>query len=1401
MNNEDVSNQASQDLKNDISNATRHLTNSASNAVNKKIRKATSEAGKKAAKLATRTIAGIVKATVTTLLNILALLINPITLVIVGILLMGLFAKWVIDESQADNKQYTSEVGTSSGLYDEANALNSVFYEKYSDQSFYYVLEEPETDDKDYSGKTYEELNGIKSKGLTQASQKNYIQDVDKYEENIKLQAGFLSVLDNRLNGAGSTGFYNPEQFLKMLALEEENENCNLKETDDKEIDITGCKLATIDPENLPMSTAYSEIGEYYKKAGTETNSLSDYGLASLVHYKALYQPSRINDYKLKTTTIVDENWKFGDAGSPYKTVDFSTLSKDEQDKILAKYKNPNVSNGGMLKSSSNNEGMISNSELGLYPVEDEIVYKDWIKLKSYDLNRWDEWGKSEPEVSTGVLDTEVVYAIDSALVYFQKDPLKFDLTGTWTDLDTAIHEQTATYLKDYTSPKATNHAVYSVQDYPSAEGLKRLYNSNGTLLGYIKEAPEWKEGSFESSHTPVRKGTTTVHNTQAECEAKYIKSSPNFKQNVANCMKETHQVDTYYSSYDAVYTPGYWEYKLVRDANGNPTSVTGKINEKDKEECHIEKTDGSDAKNSCSMSVNSSKEAKDKYKTSQENNWNYQPSYLFSISSTAEGQLQTLLYSHKATNISTGDNTYDYLRGYIGNYETYIPSEMQTFQCTENPDGTGDFKNAGSIISDCEESEKTPYLISNSERAHMDSLNITKISDGHQNKIKEILGLNGEEAKNDVTYSEEGVSIPTSVKDELNLELKKINKDYGKEITNASKKYGIDPNLLKAMIVAAKNEGKNFVECDGTCSLEKIFIFDEVKSGKRTVRDITIDSSASKKKQINFMGAKLQRLMEQHDGNLLQALLEYNLGKETYEAVINVYAEQTGLPKEEIIQDHYDTGWYHYITEVLDNTTKYNISPLSTADRSYIQSVVTALGRTGTVKWTQKPSIVGVNVNTSEEETPTTISIWTKLDIYDRASNTVGKSTYNSTNIKALYNLKKNDGENYKKYWKLLTFGQKGEIETIDSADYIKDAYYLNENGDYDKTINLPENAIKKTFTSTKLGIDEIIKIALAFDSDTLYGNMDYLSGDYWLSKFGKKNVSPDYTKIVGRSLEAPAKEYETLQSAGFTAGELYGDSYSTSWIIKTPEDELINTITNEGIVSVAENDTVMVEIEKYNTTITYTGLKDLQVQAGDDVKNKTLGASTGKVSISVWHNNAYYDMEKFLQTANSNLSYGSGLITGFLGGECLSYEESMALWDIINGDLTVNGGALYNCTRFTNYMIGVNWNVSGVNIFGDGKDKVQNIVNALGSMVVGVQNELPTEGQNIAFSYSTGQYGHTGWIDEVKYDTSMEGNGYVIVSEGNIGANHLIRLKQKYTYDQWFGLVGNNAEYTWLS
>ena len=264
---------------------------------------------------------------------------------------------------------------------------------------------------------------------------------------------------------------------------------------------------------------------------------------------------------------------------------------------------------------------------------------------------------------------------------------------------------------------------------------------------------------------------------------------------------------------------------------------------------------------------------------------------------------------------------------------------------------------------------------------------------------------------------------------------------------------------------------------------------------------------------------------------------------------------------------------------------------------------------------------------------------------------------------------------------------------------------------------------------------------------------------------------------------------------------------------MIETEEGADIKSITNTGIVVAADDDTVEIYLEKYDTTVRYTGLEEISVKKDDDIKSlsikgsdgknkKLLGKSSGRVTIYVYHNGAYYDMEDFLKTASSNQSSGSGTVTGFLGGACLSFEESEAFWEIIDNDRSVDGGATHNCTRFTNYMIGLRWGSDYyAPVYGDGYQKVSLIVSAFGSM--GVEeldaDSLPDEAYNLAFSYTDNSYGHTGWIDEIHKDSSMEGGGYVIVSEGNVGSNSLIRWQQKYTYDEWYEKVGQHCTFAY--
>lgn len=1494
MNNQD---EISQDISNQLKGAGSKAGNAAARSINKKA----SGLGKRLAKQTAKAAFHIAKAAVSIILNVIGVLISPVGIGIFILIMVIICSSWLLNVFKVNNQEYQQEVLTSSGAYDTANALAAVFYEKYADQSFYYVLSLPEEkNDEEYSGKTYEQLGGKpETTGIQQASQTNYIEDVDNYEENIKLSAGALTVLDTKLNNAGSTGYYYPEQFIKLLAIDFSDEDCRLERTTDengneKSVDISGCKLKNLSDLNKSeksitvkdgektddgqvmsedlcsslngsfknssctytvkidgvdvLSTKYEKVGETYQKTAEQTESVSDYGLGSLVEYEAHYQPSRINNYKITDTIVVDDNWTFDSANgtTPYEVVNYSSLSSDEQKEIINKYRNPSASatstyTKSVTKKSTNNEGLLVTGETGLYPVENQIVYKDWVLLENYnDVSKWEQWGVSEPLVSTGVLDTEIVYAISKAVVYFQDEPIDFNVSETWTDLETAVHEQTASYLKDYSSSKATNHNTYKVADYPNAEGLKKLYGANGTFLGYIKDDPKWVEGNFKEEGSPTPTKSTKqvpniVDNDDTYCMQRYGTIT-------SYCLAGSHtdgkKTETTYSiSYSATYTPGYWEYTLVRDTDGNPTSSTGKIYEEEVHSCSIKDSNTSSStngRNECRSQLGnyfmSDSQAKNYGKEDSKNNWRYSPSYLFTISAHAEGQLQVRLVSHGRSNITSSQEDFDYLRGYIQNYEAYIPSAGASFTCTANENGDDTMMSQTySDIDFCECDETSPYCIAYNGQGltYMKQFGIANMSDAQLNKINSVLGITeNESSSNKVLYSESVVEIPSSVNSSTKQTLSKIATEYGDAIEKASKKYGVDASLLKAMIATAQIENTKYVECDGSCTYEDIFIFDEVVSGKRTVRDVTINPNGTKEEIVEAMAVKMQRLMEKHYGNLLVSLLEYNLGEETLDTLINVYSKETGLPKEEILSDEYDTGWNHYLLEILENTTEYGVSPLSTASTDYIQDIITNLGTTALVKWTRKPTNAdsGAKSEYIEDGSSTKVFIWRKSDIYDRADMNSKKSTYNAQVITALYNLRKNNGEGYKKYWKILTSNQKGAIENVENTfqnsegnnvsvegDYILTAYYINENGEYDRTKNQPSNAVKMTYSGDSQTVEQYIKMMFAFDSEETYIDIDVMSGDYWMSKFGKMDVQPDYKTIVGRGLEAPAEEYTTIKKAGEYTGTLFGSATKTAWIIKTEEDADIVSITSNGEVVSADGDRVDVYLEDYDTTISYTGLKDISVKQGDKIKDlvvkgssgnkkKLLGKSSGQVAIFVYHDEGYYDMEEFLKTATSDLSIGSGIVSGYLGGACLSYEESQALWAIINADLRTSGGVAFNCTRFTNYMITEMWGSDFyAPVYGDGKDKVDKIVEAFADkgVVKKTVEELNDNEENMAFSYSDGSYGHTGWIDEFVRDSSMEGGGYVVVSEGNVGSNSLIRLKQKYTYDEWYSVIGKHCTF----
>lgn len=1376
----DDTREMSDEIGSEMKTATDKLTKKAGDSAKNMVRKGSNAIKNKAKEAIKKAAIKAAQAIIKVLIAAWPIVLAAIGIIVAVVIMTALIYNMNYSD-KVDEQAYANELVERANRK-MANVLSAAFYTKYSDQSYYFTLSEPDEADKNqeinqYSGKTYEELNGEANRGLTQASYINYIKDIDGYEENVKLTSGMLSTLDKYLNNAGEPdGYYYPEQFIKALYV---GDSCDLNSED---LDIKTCELGNLDEAE---SVAYEKMNTsddfYTENDAVMQEGTSDYGLGALVHYQAYYQPSRVFNYKINTVSYVDQDWEYGDSDSPLKTgIQWSSLDKETKDQILSEYKYKSN-----IFSESTGKGMLDTGETGIYNVDNEIVYKDWAAAyyadepsktandpsTMYANLEWEKWASSDPLISTGILDTSVVYAIDNALTYFGDN--KISVTQKWTDIGETTHTQTGTYLKDYESDEATVQNEWAIKSPSNVlETLKRLY-VDGEKKGYMISAPFWISGTYEGETEEVDV-YGEIDNDDFYC-SNY--TDPALK---AKCLKGTHQgkVGTKTNYYMKV-NGGSWEFHLTRNVDGNPTdeTITVKVSDTPRELC---------SDSSCNSFKN--KYSVDNHK--EETQWRYEPSFVFKIGAVTKGDLQVNLVSHTGNSIQTENGVTSFLKDYFRTYTSYIAHSSNQFGCyTTTSTMPNDALPSSTMTSSgysyglCKEDE---FALALSANGYMKTMGVDGMSDIQKEALKYIFGITEEnygDEENVVEFGNDSLTVSTQMPREISEKISIINTKYSKLINKYSGMYGVDKNLLVSLIyIADINDDSNItgVHCDKSlgCTLKSVKNFSDaigMNADRTKKEDLIIGTTLTEEESIKFAAAKMQLLLEKYDGNVLLAIFEYNAGYEATQRLLKIYEAQEGYPIEATIDNKYETAWYHFVTEIFTNRSLYGIELNENAKENTLSLFLSSMSSNALI-W-----------NRMDDKGALSSVIWNKLFITDNLATTISKKVSDPQVVKALYTLRKNEGKSFIKYWPVITSGQK----------LWASSEYINEDGTYEPSRPYTADLIEPRLTNAD--IENTVKATLAFDGDVRFEDMDILSENYMVSKLGSITVEPNYKYVIGDITGVVAKKYETLQEVGYTNGIVGDSAYSQSWVLSIEEDLEVNSITKGTIYSTG-TETVVVETEQ-GALVTYEGLKNIEVEAGDDADNIVLGLSKGKVSISVSLDGKIYDMKQFVdkyieESRQSSLAFFNGF-SSFLGCSALPPEETAALWRVIhetiyNGGMT--GAYEYQCTMFTNYLATVHWGDAIrdkfgkiPNVNGNGNTKVDRLKQYLGDVLGSVTDSLPEEGSNLAFSWDNGEAGHTGWIDECKYDPSMEGNGYVIVSQGNIDYNGGISWQYKYTWDEW--------------
>ena len=720
-----------------------------------------------------------------------------------------------------------------------------VYYQKYSDMSIYAQVDTssiskgnsdicPDTDNGSLpsevggdsgidacSGESFQELSGtslgdINTSALYQEGTNGWtnlnIQDANNLEDYLGISAGSLSLLDEELNGENM----NPGQFIKpvyancMANLEEFLSNSENDADEDGEVTIKDCAIRKYDSDGNAVdideknnngddaslyltyaeSTAFSGDNENNSSAELETDDEGntkketgqwDYGLGTLAHYVAVYQPSRVTNYNVDNVQYVCD----GDGTS--NGVSIAACSGAKFGDVVAE---TDTSHSGSIDTST-----MTSVYADAYVPASTLYYRDWhVNGDSFDADAKgetytstsgeyktagiarDQW-KYEPALSTGVPQTEVKYVIDKAITF--AGTVTFDISQDWVTETSATHQQKIAYSRTKTDIGSVEEAFPTIG---SNTELVEDFSVNERCIYYNGEK---KACGFNTGDklTWIAEG------------------------------KRTYKVKT----------------TATTSTGDKESETTYKV------PAHFEDSEGNMYKNGAVVGKYTSKSAKKKMGTTSDDRSAYQ--WGASISATIviskTGDLQTYAVKYTSSSPTYTDSTRtSYLTQYIKNYTSYIEDKNgggKNWECysaseTLSEDDASDYEKAkkvtssGTLLKEVaglnahDEIDRFCYLKDSYDTT--DSLELNSISKIQYNSMAGRMGYtlaNLKQSQNsniETVENELKTSLGQATDNQLLSTLAKTD-PYGQSVSDIvstySGQYGVDSSLL-ALIIAEEN-------------------------------------------------------------------------------------------------------------------------------------------------------------------------------------------------------------------------------------------------------------------------------------------------------------------------------------------------------------------------------------------------------------------------------------------------------------------------------------------------------------------------------------------------------------------------------------------------------------------
>lgn len=423
--------------------------------------------------------------------------------------------------------------------------------------------------------------------------------------------------------------------------------------------------------------------------------------------------------------------------------------------------------------------------------------------------------------------------------------------------------------------------------------------------------------------------------------------------------------------------------------------------------------------------------------------------------------------------------------------------------------------------------------------------------------------GINSDKDNSSVGENDEGELIRTKYKD---------------IVKNVSKDYGIDANLIFAIIEATSGGDENFNSKSFTpskgctaskgCGIMGIHTNEFEGMKKLTAYNFT------KKKEENFAEAEkalekrgfmeaennivygamlLQRYMKQYDFNHLLAIQAYNYGNANTESLLSYYEKMTGADRKYTLEDTVMYEWTAYREYCENNPKKCYKKNKAPGDKRFIEKVLSAFGTVDTIS-------IRTENKSREYET---------LD-FKFLKGTEGKSASQALNDRIMNMYLRKGGDKYwKKYWDVLYAGQM----SFNDGSFKVDKNYLS------KTMPQKAKKVEYKYKDSPTDVNGVIQTMFGFTENLPATAFDDLSDEYWRTRYasmfktaGSKAWSSNYElgNTFNGSVELPVNNPVITDDFGWKVREGRTYSYSPTTEILATQGQQVEALASGKIIGI---------------------------------------------------------------------------------------------------------------------------------------------------------------------------------------------------------------------------------------